>query len=224
MHSRRLLACHDCGVLQPVVRCPLDARDDADVARLEAYTEFIAAHAGHRLAPLRRHGTELCADHPVWDPAATLTFEATDGEATYLVRASRPSIEAARVYRFAPGRLVLDHAEVRVDAPDLQRALDACFYPHVLRATQLDRFLSAVHEVVGRIDPDALEIAWDAADDPAVSIAPMPDDSFQQLLARSAEIFDPSDWPRVIDFLSDNRHADGLLALHIRRHLSALSA
>jgi hypothetical protein len=81
-----------------------------------------------------------------------------------------------------------------------------------------------VHEIVSRIDPEVLEIAWDAADDPAVTIAPMPDDSFQQLLARSAEIFDAADWPRVIDFLSDNRHADGLLALRVRRHLRALSA
>ena len=69
-----------------------------------------------------------------------------------------------------------------------------------------------------------MEIAFDAADDPDVSIAGMPDGIYNEILARCAEIFDPWELPRVIDFLRDNRDADGLLALRVRRQVIALSA
>ena len=51
----------------------------------------------------------------------------------------------------------------------------------------------------------------------------MPDRSYQELLARCAEIFDPTELDTVSKFLRDNRNEDGLLALRVRRELRALS-
>jgi hypothetical protein len=88
----------------------------------------------------------------------------------------------------------------------------------------LDRFISVVHDIVSHIPPNDLEIAFDDADDPAVSIARMPTESYQELLTRCTEIFDAWEWPRVSRFLRDNRGEDGLLALRVRRQMSLLSA
>jgi hypothetical protein len=218
------VACHDCAELHPVDSPSAALFGDGDTDGTDAYAEFLSVHRAHRVACLWRSGPEVRADRPLWDPMATLIFEVSDGERSYVVSASRPSIEEERVYRFKAGALEVGNSEVQIDPRDLRRGLDLQFYPHALRATKIDRFLSAVHEAIHQIDPDHLEIAFDAADDPAVSIAGLPDGIYNQILARCSEIFDPWELPRVVDFLRDNREADGLLALRVRRHVVALSA
>jgi hypothetical protein len=113
------------------------------------------------------------------------------------------------------------NSEIQIDARDLRRGLS---YQHALPPMKIDRFLSAVNELISQIDPDELVTAFDDADDPAVSIADMPDGIYNELLARCTDIFDPMELPRVVTFLGDNRNADGLLALRVRRHATALSA
>lgn len=216
------LACRDCGEL-----CPLLDPGGALLGNAEGdnlYDQFFAKHHAHQVACLWRSGSQLHSSRPVWDPMATLTFEVSDGDRSYVVSAGRASIEDERVYRFAPGALDVGNSEVQIDPNDLRRGLDLKFYPHALRPTKIDRLLSVVHEVINQIDPDQLEIAFDAADDPDVSIASMPDGTYNELLARCADIFDPWELPRVVAFLRDNRDADGLLALRVRRHVTALSA
>lgn len=218
------VACHDCAVLYPVVSPSAAFFDDNNGEGTDAYTEFLAQHRAHRIACLWRGGSEVRADRPLWDPMAILRFEVSDGERSYVVTASRRSIEDERAYRFTTGALEVGSSEVQIDPRDLRRGLDLQFYPHALRPTKIERFLSAVHEAIHQIDPDHLEIAFDAADDPAVCIAGVPDRVYDEILVRCAEIFDPWELPRVVAFLHDNRDADGLLALRVRRHVVALSA
>ena len=218
------VACHDCAELHPVASPSGALLDDTNTDGTDAYAEFLATHRTHRVACLWRGGSEVRADRPLWDPLATLMFEVSDGERAYVVSAGRQSIEDERVYRFTAGVLEVGSSEVQIDSRDLRRGLDLQFYPHALRPTKIERFLSVVHEAIHQIDPDHLEIAFDAADDPAVCIAGMPDGIYNEILARCSEIFDPWELPRVFDFLRDNREADGLLALRVRRHVVALSA
>ncbi len=217
-----VLACQDCGVLHPVVL--LDPAQQDRPTDPSENDGFIAGHVAHHTTLLVRQTPETASDRPLWDPLATLTFQATDGEQPYIVTARRESIEEPRVYHFTPGTLEARNSEVVVDDRDLRRALDLQFFPHALRPTKVERFISVVHEVVRHIPPDNLEIAFDVADDPAVSVARMPSESYQELLTRCTEIFDPSEWPRVSRFLRDNRGEDGLLALRVRRHVSVVTA
>ena len=213
-------ACRDCGELHPVLDADVALFDDAD--GVDLYKEFLARHRTHDIASFRRSGTECRTNRPLWDPLATLTFEVTDGNRSYVVSATRRSIDDERVYRFAVGVLdTLGNAEVEINPRDLRRAL---FRPPPLRPMKIDRFLSAIDDVISQIDPDELVTAFDDADDPAVSVADMPDGIYNELLARCTDIFDSSEMPRVLNFLCDNRNADGLLALRVRRHVTPLSA
>jgi len=218
------VACHDCAELHPVASPSAAFFDDDNEDGTDAYTEFLVKHRAHRVACLGRSGSEVRADRPLWDPMAILMFEVSDGERSYVVTASRRSIEDERVYRFTTGVLAVGSSEVQIDPRDLRRGLDLQFYPHALRPTKLERFLSVVHEAIHQIDPDHLEIAFDAADDPDVCIAGLPDGAYDEIRTRCAEIFDSWELPRVMDFLHDNRDADGLLALRVRRQMVALSA
>ncbi|MFQ5665582.1 MAG: hypothetical protein ACE5I7_04040 [Candidatus Binatia bacterium] len=223
-HPRQaFLGCHDCGVLHLF---PDSARTtaDPDDEAIEAYHAFRLAHGSHHTEWLYRCQAECGSDRPLWDPMATLTFEVTDGRGTYVAQATRASIEEPRTYHYFPARLQVVHAGVVVATTDLRRGLDSEFYPHALRPTKLARFLGALQEVLNEIDPDTLPIAFDDADDPAISIACMPERVYGELLSRCAAIFDPWELVRVASFLRDNRNVDGLLALRVRRHIRTVTA
>lgn len=215
------LACCKCGVAQPLVlnvSLPSDAMaEDA----ISSCNDFLADHLSHEMVRCTRRSADSIADRPLWDPLAAITFEVTDGQQTYVVTSARQSIDEPRLYRLAHGTLTVQGSEVSLDDADLRRGLDMEFFPHALRPTKVDRLLSVMHQIVNRVDPETLAIAFDAADDPAVSIAPMPEAAYQELLTRCAEIFDPGELEPVTRFLRENRDESGLLALRIRRYFNA---
>lgn len=217
------LACHDCGVMHPVAQRATDPHDEADESAVESYSEFVATHRMHRTGPVRRAGEDTLMDRPAWDPMVTLHFEVTDGERPYVAIAHRDTLDAPRVYRFTPGRIGVCHARVAIADDDVRRALNRELSPALLRPTKIDRFIDVLHDVIARLEPSELEIAFDDADDPSVSIARMPDGIYAQLVAESVGIFDESEWPRVQRFLDHNRGEDGLLALRVRRRMVPLN-
>src|ERR1700687_82970 len=222
--TRHLLACHDCGVLQPVVHVSSVRIDDVADDALTDYKDFVARHAAHLTARLRRTSSESRAARPLWDPMATTTFADTDGKQEYVVTAGRTSIDEPRDYHFARGLLEVTNADVAIDEADLRRGLDLEFYPHVLRDTKVDQFIALVREIIGNVSPDELEIAFDDANDPAVSFARLPGELYEKLVEQCADIFDVWESSRVRTFLRENRDADGLLALRVRRRFRTLAA
>jgi hypothetical protein len=220
-HNTWLIACRDCGLLQPVLCVTSIGAEDAVEAWREVHLQFLTEHRAHDLAWFVRHGDEIVSDRALWDPVATVAFEVTDGQRTYVATGSRTSPEEPRVYRFTAGTLRSAGAAILVDDTDLRRGLDLEFYPHALRLGKLDRFVLAVRDVVSHLNPAELPIAFDDANDPMVSVARMPDQSYEELLARCTEIFEPSEIDTVSKFLRDNRDEDGLLALRVRRELRA---
>ncbi len=223
-NNPRLIACRECGLLQPLASTDGTMVDDAAAALQEACHDFLDEHGGHELTWLARVDCESSYDRPLWDPMGTVTFTVTDGERTYLATGTRTALEEPRLYHFTPGSLSASGSAIVVDDRHLRRGLDLEFYPQALRLTKLDRFVTAVHEVVSQLNPEDLPIAFDDADDPAVSVARMPEQTYQELLARCSEIFDPAELDTVSKFLHENRREDGLLALRVRREFRALPA
>jgi hypothetical protein len=223
-HTDALLACRDCQVLYPVVGTAAADGNAASGEDFDGQQQFTESHVAHRLARFYRHGADSRADRPLWDPMATITFEVTDGHERYVATSTRRSVDAPREYRFARGTLEVRNAEVVIDDGDLRRGLDLRFYPHAVRPTKVDRFIAVLREIVCGIEPDNLDIAFDDADDPAVSIARMPDTVFHALLTRCADIFDSWEMLQVGAFLHENREEDGLLALRVRRECHVRTA
>ncbi len=214
------LGCHECGVLHPIDTSPGVGDDEASLDQYDAQRAFLAAHWTHAIACLFRGAGDSIADRPLWDPMATVRFPITDGLHDYIACGTRSTIDEPRVYTFTPGQLELGAPEVSIADADVRRGLDREFYPNVLRPPKLDRFIELIHDAVRQVSPTQLDVAFDDADDPMVSIAPMPDGVYERVVTRSAEIFDPWEWPRVQRFLRENRGDDGLLVLRVRRQIS----
>jgi hypothetical protein len=219
-HSR-FLACHDCGTLVPA---DIAERTDFNGAAQElalGLQEFVVEHASHSLSELRRTEAESVSNGPLWDPLAPIQIELTDGEQCYVASGRRACIDEARRYEFRLSTLRIVSCQVDIDERDIRRGLDLEFFPHAVRPTKVDEFVDALHNALREVETEDLEIAFVDAQDPAVSIARMPEPTFQRLLAASARIFDPWEMPLVQRFLEENREEDGVLALRVRRQAAA---
>ena len=221
---KRFWGCHDCGCMTPVVLPDASAPAATVAAYVEDWYAFLDAHAGHPLAELTAEFGAPVAGLHCGEPMTRVAFTVADRDTTYLGVGWRTSIDEPRRYLFGPGSLQLAAPAVEIDDGDVRRALDMEFHPHHLRPAKVDLLLSAVHDTLGEVDAEALEIAYDDAADPEVSVAPMPEAILRRILDASTRIFDPWELVRVEKFLVENRAEDGLLALRVRRRPIAIHA
>jgi len=219
----RFIGCQECQVLHPILHDSGRLSGDAQEAAADAFDEFLTAHTAHALIELQRQGSATTSSGPVWDPLARLCFEVSDGQQNLLVTAQRTAIDEPREYRFVSGRLASSAAVVTIEDSNVRRGLDRQFFPHAVRPSKIDSFVGMLREVVSQIDADALEIAFDDAEDPAVSIARFPDESYDEVVTRCFEIFDAAEMSSVSRFLAANRNEDGLLALRVRQDFRVLA-
>ncbi len=215
--SQSFLACSDCGTLVPT---PLELQSSGDIAGeiAAAVGEFTSEHRAHDLVQLRRTDTEPLSEGAAWDPMVRVHLELTDGERVYIATASRPSVDDERVYTFRPCYLRVAAAAVDIADNDVRRGLDLEFFPHAVRPTKVEDFLGALHEAIGELATEDLEIAFVDAGDPEVSIARMPEQAVQRVLSASSKIFDAWEFALVERFLRENRQETGVLALRVRRN------
>jgi hypothetical protein len=211
------LACSDCGTLVPMVSESRSIADDS-CELAAAADEFASEHSAHDLVRLHRTDTEPLSEGAPWDPMVRVHLELTDGERLYVATASRRSVDDERVYTFRPCCLRTVAAAVGIADNDVRRGLDLEFFPHAVRPTKVEDFLGALHEAIGELATEDLEIAFVDSADPAVSIAPMPEQAVQRVLTASSKIFDAWEFPLVERFLRQNRQETGVLALRVRRN------
>lgn len=185
---------------------------------------FAERHAGHPLETLTRVGDAFLSDRPPWDPMATTYFEVTNGSEVLVVRSGRRSVEEPVERVLLPARLKLDHVTVEFELDLLRRALDAHFFPQAVRPRKVEQFLEMLAGLCREVDPDRLEIVFDAADEPHVQFARLPEELHRELIARSAGIFDEWERQRLRPFLAEAAADDGLFTLRVTRSFTLQAA
>jgi hypothetical protein len=218
MMDDAFLLCRHCGALHPA-STPALADDGAGLDLVE----FRATHEGHGLEEAQRLPDSTLCKAPPWDPMGARWFSVSTTTDQLAVCCWRSSIDDPRRYEVAPSPPAATD-RVEIDEPLLRRALDRHFYPHALRPTALERFVDAVRQLVADLDPAAVDTAFDDAALPNTSIGPFPTALCDLLVSRCTAIFDPWELERVHRFIDDHRHADGTLAVRVRRILDRSAA
>jgi len=223
--TQEFLFCRSCGVLcaLDVIGAAWGGAENEETAPDEDLQQFEDTHRQHMVVRAARLSTPAIHDRAVWDPMGTMWFEVGCGLETFVVRASRTSIDSPRLYEFVPGSIQSGKRSVEIDEPYLRSALDRHFFPQLLQPATVDGFVTLLHSLVQET-PTGIETSFDDVDDPSVGIAPLPDDLYRQLTARSAEIFDRAEVDRIASFIDTNRFEDGALALHVRSQPAVLAA
>jgi hypothetical protein len=212
------LLCRDCRVLHPVfVPHQNGSRGVVDEETAIAYGQFVAEHRLHTLERVERCSLREYHDGRVFDPMRTSLIEVSNGKGPLTICRSRDDVELPRVWEVADQHIEERPSSLSIEEPVIRRALDRHFYPYVLRPSKIDDFVRAVYEVLATIVAEDVETAFNDGEDPAVSIARLPDDSCLALLTRCGYIFDAWELVQIASFVGANRDEYGALALRVRR-------
>lgn len=212
----RFLACRTCLEAERVLPQPPEVDPDG--------ASFLERHAGHKVEALSRVGDAFLSDRPLWDPMATTYLEVTNGSEVLVVRSGRRSVEDPVERVLLPARLRLDHITVEFDLDLIRRALDAHFFPQAVRPRKLEQFLAMLSELCRGIDAERLDVVFDAAMEPHVQFARLPEDLHREVIARTAGIFDEWERERLRPFLAEASADDGLLTLRVTRSFTLQAA
>jgi len=218
----RFLLCRRCAAVLAVLdvgRLPDEAADAA--AESAAFT---LAHTAHGIDTATRLDDRALVDAPVWDPMATRWFQVAAGGERLTVRSWRNALDEPRQYEVAHARPPASHTYVEVDEALLRRALDRHFYPHVIRAAQIDAFVASVRELLEPLEADRIAIAFDDARLPDTGIGPLPAPVIGALLVRCEEQFAGFELDRARSFVTDHAPEDGALAVRVRRVMAPRAA
>lgn len=218
----RFLLCRACGAaiaLLDLGRWP-DEEDDT-AAETAA---FRAAHAAHGVELATRLDDRALVDAPVWDPMATRWFHVAAGSDRLTVRSWRTGIDEPRRYELTGAGPPPATTHVEVDEALLRRALDRHFYPHVIRAAQVDTFVAAVRELLAPLEPESVAIAFDDPRLPDAGIGPLPAPLVAALLLRCERQFEGFELERARSFVRDHAREDGALAVRVRREVATRAA
>ena len=214
--SEAFLLCRRCGVLHPLLSTPADE----DAADLDG---FRALHKAHVLERARRVPDSALFDGPAWDPMSARWMKVTAGKDTLVVRSWRRSLDEPRRHEISARAPAVTDC-VDIDERLLCDALDRHLYPQSLRPTKVERFLTAVRQLLADLDPAEVEPSFDDVTVANASFADLPAGACNALLKQCATIFDGWELERVRSFVAEHRFADGALAVRVRRVLSRTAA
>ncbi len=213
------LLCRQCRLLHPLWRDDVAPNGDRTAVQLELDL-FRAEHASHELEVATRQPRSSVGDGPPWDSMVTRWFQVATAQEELLVRAWRPTADTPRRFEVAMTAPPDARSRVEIDTPLLLRALDRHFSPDGLPPHKVEAFAALVHELVGRVDPEAVETSFDDAAYANAAVAPFPEALSSALLVQCAPIFDASEHERLARFIEAHGREDGCLALRVHRHLA----
>ena len=180
---------------------------------------FLARHARHPLQTLRPAGQAAAHDGPLWDPMVTTFWEVSNGAERFVVQGWREHVGEPLRYRLLAGRLVAERVAIEIPEEDLRAQVDEALYPGVVPERKLRTFVDAFKAIVWDLDPCALEILYDAPNEPALSVARLPEAALRRVRERMATIFDAADCARLERWLGVASDEPDALAVLVRRQI-----
>jgi len=221
--SRTLLRCHDCNRLlllgahnrAPAWRMRAGDLEPVEVPRNDE-EEFRRSHARHRLGELSVVNGSFVSEGVWGDPMRVAYFEATDGSGTVTVRRRRTQLDRPVIYEVVPGRLEVRTETVEVQARDIARQIEADL-PGLLDAGAVARFIGAVEEIAGGLEPEDLEEVCVDTRDTLVAYARLDEKHVAEILDRIRGEVPADTLSRIHRFILGNTEGDDVMNLVIRR-------
>ena len=208
MSHRQFIHCRDCRDVfrpSPLDRTPefrltpdgavADVRDDC--------MAFLTSHARHALETLRPTWAPALHQGAFGDPMATVIWEVTNGAQVMLVESSRTSLTEPLRYTVRPGRLVVETPSIEIEEAEIRSDVDRALFPGTAPHRKLDAFVARFKAIAWDVDPATLDVVYDVPCDPTLSVARLPADAGERLVAAAREIFGESDAARIAQRLAE---------------------
>ncbi|OGP84631.1 MAG: hypothetical protein A2Y95_12145 [Deltaproteobacteria bacterium RBG_13_65_10] len=220
---KSLLRCQECNRLlllgphnqAPAYRLRAGEPEPLEIRR-DDEADFRAAHAKHCLDELRVVEGSVVSEGWWADPMRVSYFEATDGRETVVVRRHRTKLDRPVNYEVIPGAIEVRAVSVDVQSRDLARQLEAELGSD-LAPPLVMRFVDAVQEFAGSLEPEDLEEICTDPRDPLVSYARLDEKHVIAILDLLRPDVPAETLRRLNRFVVENSEGDDVMNLMIRK-------
>jgi len=228
MVNPRFIRCRKCDTVHHVTAFDkaamyVSSAGNVSEAAANDWNDFMAHHAGHRLAPLEGTGKSFFPDGGSADPMATGYIEATDGHETVLLRRVRGSIYDPLRYEIVPGRLVHRESTLDIQENSLRKELKLHFPwapAQPLSDEKIDLFVKLYRQVVSALDAGAVCGRQFAGADDTITYGPLSGPVRSALLEKCQSCFATDEVAALRRFIDSHGEADDVLAIVVRRPMA----
>ena len=228
MLNPKFIRCSKCDAVHHVTAfdkapkyCMSDGQTNETVT--DAWHEFMARHAGHRLERLEATGQSYFPDGRSSDPMAAGYIETTDGKATVLLRRVRSSIQEPLRYERVPGRLVPREWTLDVQENALRKEMKLHFSwaPSApLSDQKIGLFVQLYRQVISGLDARTVCGREFSSVDDTISYGQLAAPAWGTLLENCRKCFTPDELAALRRFIDCHCDADDVLAVVVRRGMA----
>lgn len=227
MDKEKFILCRTCDVIHHVT--PFDKAPVYSVLGGESqenpandWRDFVTAHAGHTLEPLKGTGEKYFPKGSVADPMGVGYIEVTNGTARMLLKRTRTRIDEPVRFQRLTGRLTDDGATLEIQENEIKNEMKYHFSwaPLSFDDQKITRFVQLFKESVNDIDPRSVRVSEYSYTDDNISYGLLEDFVVKALLAKCAAYFVPAEVEFIRRFVETHRSSSDVMALVMRRRVT----
>ncbi len=221
--------CRNCDVIHHVT--PFDQAPAYSVlggeiqeASVNDWRDFVTAHAGHMLEPLKGTGEKYFPSGSVADPMAVCYIEVTNGAARMLLKRTRARIDEPVRFQRLKGFLADSGVTLEIQENEIKNEMKYHFSwaPLSFDDEKIARFVRLFKESVKDIDPRSVRVTEYSYSDDNISYGVLEDFMIDALLAKCAANFIPEEIEFIRRFVETHRGSSDVMALLMRRRMTVL--
>lgn len=227
MDKEKFILCRTCGVIYhvtPFDKAPVYSVLEGEIQENPAndWRDFVTAHAGHMLEPLKGTGETYFPNGSVADPMAVGYIEVTNGNSRMLLKRTRTSIDEPVRFQRLAGCLTDNGATLEIQENEIKNEMKYHFSwaPLSFDDQKIARFVRLFKESVKDIDPRSVRISEHSYTDDNISYGLLEDCVAEALLAKCTANFIPAEVEFIRRFVKTHRGSSDVMALVMRRRVT----
>ncbi len=192
-------------------------------ADLERQKEFFRCHAAHPVEELRVNTDTLISDKPSYESVKISYFEASNGQQSFLIRRTKPTLDQPAIYQLIPGKLLVSNVSFDIQEGALRKQMAVRNGSAPLTEEKIQKFIRAFQDEVETIGPEKLAEEVEVAEEgetPLLSYGIFKEARWENVLRRCAKDFEKADLNKVRKFIDENSQPDDVLSLLVKRQVS----
>ena len=192
-------------------------------ADLERQKEFFRCHAAHPVEELRVNTDTLISDKSSYEPVKISYFEASNGQQSFLIKRTKPTLDQPAIYQLIPGKLLVSNVSFDIQEEALRKQMAVRNGSAPLTEEKIQKFIRAFQDEVETIGPEKLAEEVEVAEEgetPLLSYGIFKEARWENVLRRCAADFEKADLNKVRKFIDENSQPDDVLSLLVKRQVS----
>ena len=190
---------------------------------LERQQEFFRCHGEHPVEELRVNTDTCISDKPSYESVKVSYFEASNGQQSFLIKRTKPTLDQPAIYQLIPGKLLVSNVSSNIQEEALRKQMATRNGSAPLTEEKIQKFIRAFQDEMETIGPEKLTEEVEVVEEgetPLLSYGIFKEAHWDNILRRCARDFDMAELNKIRQFIDENSQPEDVLSLLVKRKIS----